>query len=51
MKDDLKKYINLEHNLDELILKSLMYGNKEKLYESFIRGQLLFEQVNNDLSE
>ena len=51
MKDDLKKYINLAHNLDELILKSLMYGNKEKLYESFIRGQLLFEQVNNDLSE
>jgi len=51
MKDDLKKYINLAHNLDELIHKSLMYGNKEKLYESFIRGQLLFEQVNNDLSE
>jgi len=51
MKNDLKKYINLAHNLDELILKSLMYGNKEKLYESFIRGQLLFEQVNNDLSE
>lgn len=45
MKDDLKKYINLAHNLDNLILKSLDYGNKEKLYESFINGQLFFEQV------
>jgi hypothetical protein len=51
MKDDLKKYINLAYNLDDLIFKSLNYGNKEKLYESFISGQLLFEQANNDLSE
>lgn len=51
MKNDLKKYINLAHNLDDLILKSLTYGSKEKLYESFISGQLLFEQSNNDLTE
>lgn len=51
MKDDLKKYINLAYNLDDLILKSLSYGNKEKLYESFMSGQLLFEQTNNDLNE
>lgn len=51
MKDDLKKYINLAYKLDDLILKSLSYGNKEKLYESFISGQLLFEDANDDNSE
>ena len=51
MKEDLKKYINLAYNLDDLIVKSLTYGNKEKLYESFMSGELLFEQTNNDLNE
>ena len=51
MKDDLKKYINLAYNLDDLILKSLLKVDKSKLYESFMNGHLLFEQTNTDSNE
>ena len=51
MKDDLKKYINLAYNLDDLIHKSLLNMHKSRLYESFMNGHLLFEQTNTDSNE